>query len=142
MIYTDNTKKALALCFEAHLNQKDDSGLPYVFHPFHLAEQMNDEATTIVALLHDVIEDTAVTFEDLIKMGFSDEVIEAIRLLTHDKKAPYLDYVRKIKDNPVAKAVKLADMLHNSDTTRLNVITEKELKRVEKYAEAIKLLTE
>ena len=60
MIYTDKTKAALKLCFEAHKNQVDKSGLPYVFHPFHLAESMTDEATTIVALLHDVVEDTRV----------------------------------------------------------------------------------
>lgn len=142
MIYTENTKKALALCFEAHKEQKDDSGLPYVFHPFHLAEQMNDEATTVVALLHDVVEDTHYTINDIKEMGFSKEVLDAIKLLTHDKEIPYMDYVRKIKDNPIAKAVKLADMRHNSDTTRLNKITEKEIKRARKYTEAIKLLTE
>lgn len=142
MIYTENTKKALALCFEAHKEQKDDSGLPYVFHPFHLAEQMNDEATTVVALLHDVVEDTHYTINDIKEMGFSKEVLDAIKLLTHDKEIPYMDYVRKIKDNPIAKAVKLADMRHNSDTTRLNKITEKEINRARKYTEAIKLLTE
>ena len=58
MIYTDLTKKALKFCFEAHKNQYDKSGMPYVFHPFHLAEQMTTEETTVVALLHDVVEDT------------------------------------------------------------------------------------
>ena len=70
MIYTEMTKKALKLCFEAHKEQIDKSGMPYVFHPFHLAEQMQDEETTIVALLHDVIEDTDYTLDDLRKMGF------------------------------------------------------------------------
>ena len=69
MIYTPLTKKAMILCFEAHKEQKDKSGLPYVHHPFHLAEQMTDEATTIVALLHDVVEDTSVTLEDLKNEG-------------------------------------------------------------------------
>ena len=70
MIYTEKTKKALKLCFEAHKDQTDKSGLPYVFHPFHLAEQMPDEDTTIVALLHDVVEDTDYTLDDLRRMGF------------------------------------------------------------------------
>ena len=75
MIYTEMTKKALKLCFEAHKEQSDKSGMPYVFHPFHLAEQMQDEESTIVALLHDVIEDTEYTLDDLRKMGFGDSVL-------------------------------------------------------------------
>lgn len=140
MIYTANTKKALKLCFEAHKNQVDKSGMPYVFHPFHLAEQMKDEITTIVALLHDVVEDTPYTFSDLEKMGFGREVIDALALLTHDDNTPYMDYVRAIKDNPIAKAVKLADLKHNSDLTRLDSVDEKALTRREKYLKAIELL--
>ena len=140
MIYTANTKKALKLCFEAHKDQVDKSGLPYVFHPFHLAEQMTDETTTVVALLHDVVEDTDYTLDDLEKMGFGKEVIDALALLTHDPDVAYMDYVLKIKDNPIAKAVKLADLRHNSDITRLDVLDEKALKRREKYQKAMELL--
>lgn len=142
MLYTDLTKKALKLCFEAHKEQVDKSGMPYVFHPFHIAEQMTDEATTVVALLHDVVEDTATTFEDLEKQGFSDEIINALKLLTHDKSLPYMDYVAEIKKNNIATKVKLADLRHNSDLTRLSVVDEKALKRKEKYEKAIKLLEE
>ena len=140
LIYTDNTKKALKLCFEAHKNQTDKSGMPYVFHPFHLAEQMQTEETTIVALLHDVVEDTDYTLEDLSAMGFSKAVTDAIALMTHDDDTEYMDYVRAIKDNPIAKAVKLADLNHNSDLSRLDVVDEKALKRREKYLKAIELL--
>ncbi len=142
MIYTELTKKAMKLCFKAHKDQVDKSGLPYVFHPFHLAEQMQDEATTITALLHDVVEDSDYTLQDLIDMGFPKEVTDAIALMTHDDAVPYLDYVRNLKDNPVARAVKLADLKHNSDLSRLDVINEKALKRVEKYHKAIRILTE
>ena len=141
MIYTNLTKQALKLCFEAHKEQTDKSGMPYVFHPFHLAEQMNDEATTVVALLHDVVEDTAITFEDLEKQGFDDEIINALEFLTHDEKTPYMDYVAEIKKNSIAAKVKLEDLKHNSDLSRLSVIDEKALKRKEKYQEAIELLT-
>ena len=120
MIYTEQTKKALKLCFEAHKDQVDKSGMPYVFHPFHLAEQMTDEDTTVVALLHDVVEDTDYTLEDLKNMGFSPQVLEAIALMTHEEGVPYLEYVAKIKTNPIAKAVKLADIDHNSDASRLD----------------------
>ncbi len=140
MIYTEKTKKALKLCFEAHKNQVDKSGMPYVFHPFHLAEQMQTEETTIVALLHDVVEDTAYTIEDLRQMAFGESVIEALSLLTHDDTAEYTDYVLAIKNNPLATAVKLADLRHNSDLSRLDNIDERAVARREKYLKAIALL--
>ena len=140
MIYTPETKKAMKLCFEAHKNQTDKSGLPYVFHPFHVAEQMPDEKTTVVALLHDVIEDTACTLEDLRDMGFDEDVLDALALMTHDKSVPYMDYVAGIKDNAIARTVKLADLRHNSDLTRLDEIDEAALARVGKYRAAIELL--
>ena len=140
MIYTPLTKKALKLCFEAHKNQVDKTGLPYVFHPFHLAEQMKDEYSTVCALLHDVVEDTEYTFEDLINMGFPNEVIEALKLLTHAEDVPYMDYVKALSVNPIAKAVKIADLTHNSDTTRLDVVDEWALKREDKYKKALEFL--
>ena len=144
MIYTENTKKALKLCFEAHKEQKDKSGLPYVFHPFHLAEQMEDEESTVVALLHDVAEDTDYTLEDIAAMGFSRNVMEALALLTHDEAVPYMEYVKALRNNLIARRVKLADLRHNSDLSRLDAdqIDEKALARVNKYAEAIKRLEE
>jgi len=140
VIYTPVTKKALKLCFEAHKKQVDKSGMPYVFHPFHLAEQMQTEETTVVALLHDLVEDTDYTIEDLASMGFSKNITDAIALMTHADDVAYMDYVRRIKNNPIAKVVKLADLKHNSDLTRLDVVDEKALKRKEKYLEAIKIL--
>lgn len=140
MIYTPLTKKALKLCFEAHKEQVDKTGMPYVFHLFHLAEQMTDEIATVCALLHDVVEDTAYTLEDLRTMEFPEEVIEVLALLTHDETVPYMEYVREIAKNPIAKQVKLADLKHNSDTTRLDVVDEKAEKRNAKYAEARAIL--
>ncbi len=105
MIYTELTKKAMKLCFEAHKEQVDKSGLPYVFHPFHVAEQMTDEITTAIALLHDVVEDTDYTLQDLIDMGFPREVTDALALLTHEDGVPYLEYVAGIKADPAARAV-------------------------------------
>ena len=101
MIYTTLTNKALRLAYAAHQGQTDKSGQPYVFHPYHLAEQMTDEISVCVALLHDVVEDTAVTFEDL-EQEFPKEVTDAVRLLTHQKGTDYFDYVRAIRENPVA----------------------------------------
>ena len=140
MLYTPATKKALALCFQAHKDQLDKGGMPYVFHPFHLAEQMTDEDTTVLALLHDVVEDTPYTLEDLARMGFSPRVLEALALMTHDPAIPYMDYVAKIKANPLARAVKLADLRHNSDLSRLDSPNPRVLMRAEKYRQAIALL--
>ena len=142
MIYTQKTKKALKLCFEAHKNQMDKSGMPYVFHPFHLAEQMQTEETTVVALLHDLVEDTDYTIEDLTSMGFDKSITDAIALMTHADDVEYMNYVREIKNNPIARAVKLADLKHNSDLTRLDVVDQKALSRREKYLKAIALLEE
>ena len=124
MICTDLTKKALKISFDAHKNQLDKSGMPYVYHPFHLAEQMDDKYSTCVALLHDVVEDTDTTLDDLSRF-FPKEVIDAIALMTHDDSVPYLDYVRTIKSNPIASKVKLADLKHNSDLTRLDTVDDK-----------------
>ena len=142
MLYTETTKKALKLAFDAHKDQLDKSELPYVFHPFHLADQMETEDETVVALLHDVVEDTKYTFDDIRAMGFSEKVIEALTLLTHDDAEPYLEYVARLRDNDLARKVKLADLRHNSDLTRLDIIDEKALMRVRKYAEAIRVLSE
>ena len=142
MLYTDKTKAALKLCYRAHRDQVDKSGMPYVFHPFHLAEQMKSEETTVVALLHDVAEDTQYTLEDLANMGFGKAVIDALTLLTHDDDTDYMDYVRAIKENPIARAVKLADLTHNSDLSRLETIEEKAILRREKYLKAMALLKE
>ncbi|MBQ1459577.1 MAG: bifunctional (p)ppGpp synthetase/guanosine-3',5'-bis(diphosphate) 3'-pyrophosphohydrolase [Oscillospiraceae bacterium] len=140
MIYTKMTNRAIKLAYQAHHGQLDKSGLPYVFHPFHLAEQMKTEETVTVALLHDVVEDTDYSLEDLRKMGFSDGVLDALALMTHDPSVPYMEYIKCLKRNPIARSVKLADLTHNSDLSRLPVVTEKDLERAEKYRKAINLL--
>lgn len=142
MIYTKLTKLAMSIAYKAHHGQTDKTGVPYILHPIHLAEQMIDEDTTCLALLHDVVEDTPVDFEDLKQAGFPDHIINALKLLTHDNTEPYMDYVRKIKTNNIAKTVKLADLIHNSDISRLDVLDDKAKQRNEKYKRAIEILTE
>ena len=140
MIYTTLTKKALKICFNAHKDQVDKTGLPYVFHPFHLAEQMDTEDAVCVALLHDTVEDTDISFEDLINEGFNDSIINALKLLTHNDDTPYLEYVTRIKENPLARKVKLADLRHNSDLTRIDLTVDKIPPKYNLYLEAIKYL--
>lgn len=117
MIYTTLTNKAMVIAYNAHHGQVDKQGIPYVFHPFHVAEQMTDELSTCVALLHDVVEDSDVTLDDLAQ-EFPIEVIEALALLTHDESVPYLEYIKALASNEIARAVKRADLEHNLDGTR------------------------
>lgn len=142
MIYTDLTKRAMCLACAAHAGQQDKGGFPYVHHPFHVAEGMTTELSIVTALLHDVVEDTEWTLEELEKEGFPKDVLEALALLTHREGVPYLDYIRSLRGNAIAREVKLGDLRHNSDLSRLPRVTEKDLLRVEKYAQAIHILEE
>lgn len=143
MLYTPLTNRALELCFEAHKNQKDKGGIPYVFHPFHLAEQMETEEEICVALLHDVVEDTEKTLDDIVREGFPRQVTDALALLTHDDGTSYLDYVARLKNNPIAAKVKLADLRHNSTPGRLSgrKTDTTVLSRMQKYLCAQAILT-
>ena len=144
MVYTELTNKAMKIAYTAHQGQLDKSGIPYIFHPIHLAEQMDDEISCCVALLHDVVEDTAVTMEELAE-EFPAEVINTLKLLTHDENVDYFSYVRKIKTNPIAKKVKLADIAHNSNQSRCigsGLSPEKLAYWRAKYEKATKILME
>ena len=131
----------MIIAYNAHKNQLDKAGIPYIYHPIHLAEQMDTETECIVALLHDVVEDTDITFDDLEK-EFPKDSIEALKLLTHDKSVDYMEYIKAIKENDIAKKVKIADLIHNSDLTRLENITPKNILRKEKYKKAVDILLE
>ena len=140
MIYTPMTRKAMGIAYAAHHGQTDKTGLPYIYHPIHLAESMTDEASTIVALLHDVAEDTDITIDDLAKEGFDNNILTALTLLTHNPAEEYMDYISRLSTCPLARRVKLADLRHNSDTTRLDSVDEKMAQRLKKYDRAIRLL--
>lgn len=147
MVYTELTNKALVYAYNAHHGQLDYNGVPFIFHPLHLAEQMDDEISCCAALLHDVVEDTDLTLEDLRK-DFPEAVVEVVALLTHDDSAEYnnsnyFDYIRKIKTHPIAKKVKLADIAHNSDQSRCtgtSLSEEKLLFWQQKYQKALEIL--
>lgn len=142
MLYTDLTIKAMRIAYEAHKDQYDKGGMPYIFHPYHLAEQLDEEYEICVALLHDVVEDTDVTIENIATEGFPKEICDAVKLLTRDRSLSYMDYVRTIKGNPLAKKVKLLDLEHNSDPNRPLKDPIKKAALMERYAEAKKILLE
>lgn len=141
MIYTPLTNSAMKLAYRAHHGQVDYNGIPYIFHPIHLAETMDDEFSCCVALLHDVVEDTDVTLDEL-KAIFPPEVTDAVAL--HED-VDYFDYVRTIKNNPIARKVKLADLAHNRDQSRCvgsGLSEERKAAWRLKYEKATKILTE
>lgn len=129
-------KPGNAARYEAHAGQTDKSGVPYIFHPYHLAEQMSDEISVCVALLHDVLEDTPVTVREL-EREFPPAVTEAVRLLTYDREMDYFDYIRSLAVCPVARQVKLADLRHNQDQTRLEGCMQVSEEQREKWADQI-----
>lgn len=140
MILTQMTIRAAQIAEEAHRGQRDKSGMPYIFHPLHVAEQMPDEYKTAAALLHDVAEDTTVTLEQL-AAEFPPRVIAALALLTHDPAEDYFSYVRRVRENPDAAAVKRADLLHNLDESRPTAEPPAQTaQRREKYRLALRIL--
>lgn len=132
---------ALKIATDAHKGQVDKAGVEYINHPLKVASLVYNEKEKIVALLHDTIEDTYITEQHLIDYGFSNEIIEAVKVLTHSKDVPYMDYIQKIKGNKLARKLKIADLTHDSDLTRLKNITEKDRKRCEKYKKALMYLS-
>ncbi|MBU5668612.1 GTP pyrophosphokinase [Peptoniphilus sp. MSJ-1] len=132
--------KALFVAIKAHKGQKDKGGKPYIFHPIRVSLNAQDYDAKVVALLHDLIEDTDYKIEDLDFLNENQK--EALLLLTHDEDASYLDYVIDIKKNKIARCVKLADLEQNMNLKRLKRVTEKDLRRVEKYKKAKSILLE
>ena len=131
---------AYAIALAAHKGQVDKVGVDYINHPLTVSKNCNTENEKIVALLHDVLEDTLVTKEDLLQF-FDTEIVEAVCLLTHKEEDSYMDYLAKIKANPLAKAVKIQDLKHNMDLSRIPNPTEKDFERNEnKYKPALNYL--
>jgi (p)ppGpp synthase/HD superfamily hydrolase len=134
-------ERALQIAVEAHAGAKDKSGAPYIFHPIRVMMRCRTEEAKIVALLHDVVEDTDTTFDDLIAEGFSEKIVAALRLLTHFEEDSYEAYVEKIAADPLAVEVKLADLEDNSDIRRLKVMDQNAMERFGRYLKAYRFLT-
>ncbi|QJS37285.1 HD domain protein [Streptococcus pneumoniae] len=124
---------ALAIAKKAHAGQVDKAGVDYIQHPLYVASQVNTEQEKAVALLHDVIEDSDITAADLFASGLSNEVVTAVQILTKKKGQSYQEYLGKVKSNNLARVVKLADLKHNSDLSRLKSVTNTDYERVKKY---------
>lgn len=132
--------KAFILACKAHKGQKDKAGKPYILHPVYVAMHTKGVKRKTVALLHDIVEDTEITFLDLAQMGFDDEIVQAVKAITKRKNERYGEYLIRVKQNPIAKDVKIADIKHNSDLGRLKFATLKDFERAEKYHIAMEYL--
>ena len=131
---------ALSIATEAHRGQFDKAGIDYIEHLIFVASQVDSEEEKAVTLLHDVIEDSSVTAEELLNAGLPETVVTAVQILSKKKGQDYQTYLKTVKSNPLARAVKLADLKHNSDLLRLETITGKDLERLEKYKKAVDYL--
>lgn len=134
--------KAIIIATKAHTGQVDKAGQSYILHPLRVMMKLKTEEEKIVGVLHDTIEDTDITYDDLKKEGFSEEIIEAIKGVTKIEGEAYMDFVKRAKANPISRNVKLADLEDNMDLGRIASPTEKDFRRIEKYKEAKALLLE
>jgi (p)ppGpp synthase/HD superfamily hydrolase len=133
-------ERAIEIALHAHAGQKGKDGSPYILHPLRIMARMSADAERMAAVLHDVVEDSQVTLEDLRKAGFPEEVLTAVKLLTHEEGISYEDYVERLKPHPIARRIKLADLEDNSDIRRLSGIEERDLERLRKYHRAWQIL--
>lgn len=131
--YNEQFQIALELAVEKHKNQTDKAGNPYILHPLHVMENVNSKEGKIVAILHDIIEDTDVTEDYLLKIGLSKRIVDAVVALTRSEDIDYQGYIKTLSSNPLAKEVKLADLEHNMDLKRLPTLEKKDLERNRKY---------
>ena len=131
---------ALSIAKKAHKGQYDKAGVDYIEHPLFVASLVDTQEEKAVALLHDVLEDSPYTAEELILAGLPETVVSAVQILTKKKGQDYQQYLELVKSSPIARRVKLADLKHNSDLSRLATVTEKDLERLEKYKKAIDYL--
>ena len=133
--------RAIELAKQHHEGQTDKAGKPYIEHPLRVMNQVESEEEKIVAVLHDIVEDTDISLNDLRNEGFSEEVVSAVECLTKQDGENYDSYIERISFNKLAVKIKLADLEDNRDLTRLPQVTDKDLERLEKYDKALEKLT-
>jgi (p)ppGpp synthase/HD superfamily hydrolase len=135
-------ERAVQIAAQAHQGQRDKAGAPYLLHPLRLMLRMESEAAMMAAVLHDVVEDSEWTLDQLRAEGFSEEVLQAVECLTHQMGESYEEFVARVQTNAIARQVKLADLEDNMNIRRMTEITPKDLARLEKYHRAWRTLTE
>lgn len=133
-------EKAIRIAVNAHMGQLDKAGQPYILHPLRVMMGCETAAEKVIAVLHDVVEDTSTTLEMLQHEGFSSDILNDIFLLTKKKGQDWDDFIRNIKNSNRATKIKLLDMQDNSNLFRMQIVEEKHLKMVQKYHRAVMFL--
>lgn len=131
------TNLALEIAIKAHEGQIDLGGNAYIEHPKAVARMLTTDVEKAVAYLHDVLEDTSVTEKDLLNMGISKEIVDIVKILTKKKTESYKEYIESVKVHPIARNVKIADITHNMDMSRISNPSKRDIKRLEKYKKAL-----
>lgn len=134
--------KAFEIAIDAHDGQKDKGGHPYVLHPIRVAGKVKGQDEQVVALLHDVVEDTDWTLDGLREAGFSEEIVAAVDAISRREGESRRAYLARCKTDPIARVVKMADLEHNMDLSRLADVTDRDIRRNAQYEKEIKFLTE
>lgn len=137
---TQTLERAIAIAAAAHEGQVDKGGAPYILHPLKVMLRVNTLEERIVAVLHDVVEDCGISFDDLRNEGFSETVLMAIASVTKVPDESYEAFIERVAQNPIGRVVKLADLEENSDLSRIAQPSWEDLERVEKYRRAIGVL--
>lgn len=133
-------EKAIIIAAKAHEGQSDKAGEPYILHPLRIMLRLSSTEERVVAVLHDVVEDSDISLEDLRAEGFSEKIIEAIHSVTKEPGESYEDFINRALSNPIARRVKLVDLEDNSNLSRIKDPTDIDLKRIEKYRKAIEVI--
>ena len=132
--------KALEIAIKAHKGQRDLAGVDYIEHPKAVANLVNSDEEKAVAYLHDVLEDTYITEKDLLQMGIKNNIVLAVKVLTKEKNEPYTKYIERVKENKLASTVKIADLQHNMNLSRIANPSKRDYERLEKYKRALTFL--
>lgn len=133
-------ERAINIAVTNHYGQKDKAGAPYILHPLRIMSKFKDKECIIVAALHDVVEDTSVTLDDLLSCGFSADIVDAIDAITKRRRESYTKFIERASKNKIARLVKIADLEDNMDLSRLKIVTDKDNERLVKYRDALRFL--
>jgi len=134
-------EEAIRIAVEAHRGQKDKAGAPYILHPLRMMFRMQTDAERMAAVLHDVVEDTPWTLDQLRARGFAEEVVAAVDHLTRREGESYEEFAERAGRHPVARRVKIADLEDNMDIRRTGEVTDKDTERLNRYLRAWRRLT-
>lgn len=139
MAYSTDVQAAKRLAVQAHQGQIDRAGLPYITHPERVVSRLTSPQAQVVGWLHDTVEDTDVTLEEICAQ-FGPETAAAVDAISRREGEAWAEYIQRVAANPLARQVKISDLIDNSNLARLPAVTKKDVKRQGKYNQALQKL--